>query len=933
MDIRRDGMMWPKENLMSLANEAVRRSEQVPATPALSHKVAAPKAHRNAVERERLLGRIFGEQPSRVVVFQGPAGHGKTSLMLQAQDGCRERGQLTGWVSLDETDNDLTRFLGHVQVMVAGLRLEAKLGEVSPDKPRNADMSSRTNWLVGELLDLGRPVAVFLDDLHFVSNRMMLSFLRELLAQAPVGVRWFLASRLVPEIGLPRLVVGDEALVIRAEDLRFSEKEVRRFFCNAGDVQVTDSEVRAIHEGTEGWPAAVQLYRLALGSPTVRQSLSKGRAHHLRELADYLADNVLVRQEPRIQEFLLKTSLLERMSAPLCNTLLERSDSDEILALLERTGLFVRRVESDQRWFTYHALFSTFLRDHLRVAHPNAVGELHRRAADWHRVQGRYEDALHHYSSAGEHSLAADVFELWADRLVPDGHMVTVDRWSDSVPIEELEKRPGLVVKIVWALTFLSRHRKLGPLLRLLRAIPIASGTTGDPRVALSMVAIIEDDLAHTPDPIATIDTSVAGDTRFRSFELSAVANARGYHAMAAGNFDDALRFLARGRALSDLAGATFTWAYSIGKTSLTLISQGQLQEALAQFRTALSDPRMYVDESVSTACLACGLIMALYEADDHDLAMTKFRQFHEIISNAGIHDYLVIAYRAIARIHDLRGEPREALAILDEAEQLAYSGQWPRAVRLIGWERVRRELLAGRLDRAQIIAGRIEEDGCSAGSDWIRISEDADDTVIGRIRLSIHAGQSKDALHMIHVCLRQATLRSRVHRQIKLHVLAALAYKAVGNDNLTHRSIENALHLAAPGGYLRALLDEGEGISQLLLEHLKLRANANDSGMATRTYAFLASLIGSSNPDVQLPPAGRSEQTGSVSAPAIEPFTEREKKILSMIVNYMSNEQIATAMFVGRDTVKYHLKNIYGKLGVRSRLEAIRLVREKGMV
>lgn len=901
--------------------------------PALNHKVASPAAHRNAVAREGVLKRIFGPISSRVVVFQGPAGHGKTSLMLQAQDGCRRRAMLTGWISLDESDNDITRFLGHVQQMVAGLLAQAGVEQDAAIPARTADMSSRTNWLVEQLLQLGGPVAVFLDDLHFVSSRMMLGFLSELFASTPPQIRWFLASRLVPEVGLPRMVVGDAALVIRAEELRFSQQEVATFFANSGDVTVSASEVEAIHEATQGWPAAVQLYRLSLGSPTVRQSLGNGRAHHVRELADYLADNVLARQEPRVQEFLLKTSLLERMSAPLCNTLLERSDSDEILALLERTGLFVRRVESDQRWFTYHALFSTFLRDHLRVAHSDAVGALHRRAAEWHRAQGRYEDALHHFSSAGAHSEAADVFELWADRLVPDGHMVTVDRWSDSVPIEELEKRPGLVVKIVWALTFLSRHRKLGPLLRLLREIPPSSVSTGDPRVALSMVAIIEDDLSHTPDPIATIDTSTAGNSRFRSFELSAVANARGYHAMAAGNFDDALRFLARGRALSDLAGATFTWAYSIGKTSLALISQGQLQEALAQFRAALSDPRMYVDESVSTACLACGLIMALYEVDDHDLAMMKFRQFREIISSAGIHDYLVIAYRAVARIHDLRGEAREALAILDEAEQLAYNGQWPRAVRLIGWERVRRELLAGRLDRAQIIAGRIEEDGCNPGSDWVRISEDADDTVTGRIRLNIHAGKPRDALHMIHVCLRQATLRSRVHRQIKLHALAALAYKALGNDNLTHRSIERALHLAAPGGYMRAVLDEGEGISQLLLEHLKLRANANDSGTSNRTYLFLARLIGSSNPDVQLPPAGHGERAGNVSASAIEPFTEREKKILSMIVNYMSNEQIGTAMFVGRDTVKYHVKNIYGKLGVRSRLEAIRLVREKGML
>ncbi len=905
------------------------RAEQ-PAAPVINHKISAPEAHRHAVEREQLLRRIFGEGAARVVVFQGPAGHGKTSLMLQAQSACLARGMLTGWISLDESDNDVTRFLGHVQEMVSGLRAEARLGAASPDPARAPDVTSRTDWLVGRLLELGRPIAVFLDDLHFVSSRMMLGFLRELLAGSPAQIRWFLASRVVPELGLPRLVVGEQAMLIRAEELRFSQQEVQRFFEHAGDVKVTPDELQAIHEGTEGWPAAVQLYRLALDSPAVRQSLREGRAHQVRELADYLADNVLVRQEPRVQEFLLKTSMLDRMTVPLCNAMLESRDAQDVLDFLERAGLFVRRNDSDQQSFTYHAIFSRFLRDHLRAAYPDSIEGLHRRAAQWHREEGHFEEALHHFSYAGDHADAADVFEMWAERLVPDGHMVTVDRWSDTVPMEELERRPGLVVKIVWALSFLSRHRKIEPLLRLLRTIPDDACVSGDPRVALSMAAIMKDDLVRMADVITMIDTSVASTSRFRNFELSAVSNARGYHAMAAGQYDEALRFLARGRALSDGADATFTWAYSIGKSALTLVSQGQLQEALTLFRNALSDPRMYVEESQSTACLACGWIAALYEADELDLAMTQYRQYREIIASAGIHDYLVIAYRAIARIHDQRHEPAEALAMLEEAEQLAFSGQWPRAVRLIAWERVRRELLAGRLDRARIIAGRIEDGGERADTNWVRISEDSEDTVIGRIRLHVHAGEHREAIRLIQPCLRQASLRTRVHRQIKLHVLSALAHKKSGNEALAHRSLDQALGLAAPGGYARALLDEGEEVLQLLLSHVRPRLNASPAAVETESDRFLVKLIGTGAPEAHPRTDAKAlGQGGGVG----EAFTEREKKILAMIVNYMSNDQIAAAMFVTRDTVKYHLKNIYAKLGVKSRLEAIRAVRESRIV
>jgi LuxR family maltose regulon positive regulatory protein len=901
----------------------MRPQDETGRTPTFNHKILPPEAHRHAVQREGLLSRIFGDQPPRVVMFQAPAGHGKTSLMLQVEMECAARDMLTGWISLDESDNDAARFLGHLRDVVTTLGSEVNANSAVLEPWHASDVVLRTDQIIGPLLKLGRPVAMFMDDLHFVNSRAVYGFIRDLVSNGPSSIRWFFASREMPEIGLPRLVVGRQAIILRAEDLRFSRQEVERFFADASDVKVSDAEVRAIHDGTEGWPAAVQLYRLALDSPAVRDSLQRGRAHEVRELTDYLADNVLTRIDSGLQEFLLKTSILDRMTAPLCDTLLDRKDSGEVLRYLERAGMFVRRVESDQQWYTYHALFSRFLRDHAQGTYPDSLRDLHCRAAKWHREEGHFEEALHHLLCAGEHSEAADVFEMWAERLVPDGHMVTVDRWFDSIPIEELERRPGLVVKIAWAFSFLSRHRKLDPLLPLLRDAPFEASLEGDPRVAMSMVSIMKDDLQHTPDPITHIDTSSETSSRFRKFELSAVSNARGYHAMAAGRYDDALRFLARGRALSESAGATFTWAYSIGKSALTLVSQGQLQEALVQFRNALSDPRMYADDSVSTACLACGMIMTLYEMGESDLAMTQFSQFRDVITSAGIHDYLVIAYRAIARIYDQRGEPTEALAVLEEAEQLAFGGQWPRAVRLIGWERVRRELLAGHVQKACIIASRIEDAGVPADTDWIRISEDAEDTLLGRIRLHIHCGEVREAIRMIQPCMRQAVLRTRVHRQIKLHVLSALAHKKADDMAQAQRSLDKALSLAAPGRYVQALLDEGEELRLLLQDCLRARRLGNPLPLGSEVDQFHERLLGAGSADPQAVSKLLPEMPGHD-----DKFTEREKKVLSMMVHYMSNQQIASAMFVSVDAVKYHLKNIYGKLGVKNRLAAIRAIK-----
>lgn len=904
------------------------RSGHFPVRTIASHKTSAPKPHRHAVKRQQLLERMFGEMAPPVVFIHGPAGHGKTSLLLQARSHCEAQGMTTGWLSLDAANNDANRFFGDVQEMVATLGIDSHASIRNHAARGSVEDASRAAWLIGQLREFGRPIALFIDDLHFVGDRVVLSFLRELLASSADAIRWFIAGRVVPDIGLPRLVVGDRATIIRPEELRFSASEVHRFFAAASEVEVSEAELRAIHATTDGWPAAVQLYRLALDSPQVRASLASGRDHHVREMTDYLADNVLTRQERHIQSFLLRTSILDRMTAPLCDFVLQAQDSNDILATLERTGLFVRRIDSDQQWFTYHAVFSRFLRDQLQAATPEQVASLHRRAACWHREEGHFEDALHHFSLAGDHAPAADVFELWADRLVPDGHMATVNRWSDSVPMEELEQRPGLVVKIVWALAFLSQHRKLEPFLRLLRASHYEADSVGDPRVAMSMVAILGDDLAKSYALVDGIDTDVLGSSRFRNFELSAVANARGYHLMVSGRYQEALRQLERGRVLSEVAGATFTLAYSIGKSALALMSQGQLQEALVLYRKALSGPRAYGEESQSTACLACGFVAALYEADEFEQALEQFRQYRELIISAGIHDYLVIAYRAVTRIHDSRGEPQLALETLEEAEQLAFAGQWPRALRLFAWERVRRELLCGQHERARIIAGRIDTSADRPDSGQVRLSEDGEDGTLARIRLCIHGGDAREAQRLLQACLRGAVAGGRVHRQIKLHALNAIARRKAGNDFQARHALEQALALAAPGGYARALLDEGEAMTRLMLEYFGARATQGVRAQEHGVDAFLARLVASFGSER----FEHNEAAHELPAPSpvrLEEFTEREQQILAQIVNYMSNEQIAAQLVVTRDTVKFHIKNIYAKLGVRNRLEAIRAVRQ----
>jgi LuxR family maltose regulon positive regulatory protein len=439
------------------------------------------------------------------------------------------------------------------------------------------------------------------------------------------------------------------------------------------------------------------------------------------------------------------------------------------------------------------------------------------------------------------------------------------------------------------------------------------------------MVILLQDDLMHGEQVVSSIDPNQKAASRFETFEFSAVANARGYRAMAEGNFDFALESLALGRALGERAGATFTSAYSIAKTALTYMAQGRLQEAVILLRSALADPDLYVDESVSETSLVCGLISALYETGDLDGAAALFEQFHDAIANAAIHDYLVIAYIAIARVHDANEQRKAALEVLDEAERIAYAAQWPRAVNLLNWERVRREVTVGGIDRAEVLAGWISENEAPKDLSWVRLSEETNGPVIGRIRLMIHGKEAPQALEEARRHLRQAEQDGRVHRQIKLNLLVAMARKRLGDTAAAHRALACALELAAPGGYLRCFLDEGEVLSGFLLEHIQATGNVRGS----RDHSidqFLERLVIANGDE---PPAEDSPVKNAADEDLpLEPFTEREKKVLALVLDYLSNDEIAKAMFVTRDTVKYHLKNIYSKLAVNNRLDAIRIAK-----
>jgi len=889
-----------------------------------SYKFIAPVPYAGAITRSALLQRVASCTSARLVLLQGPAGHGKSTLLQQLKDAAQTEGQCTGWLTMDTGDNDPRRFLLHIESLVTALS-DAPL-QSHARTPDRQDGSShlRPDWLIDRITRIGRPVALFFDEFQTLTDKTVVAFLAALFDRAPACLRIYVGTRSLPDVGLARLVVNNRALILKGDDLRFSAQEVMQFLAAAGELGIDLDEIDTIYRHTEGWPAALQLFRLTLSSPTVRKSLVSESVRAPRELAEYLAENVLALQTPRIQDFLLRTSVLTRLSAALCDVVLGCRDSQDMLLHLERSGMFLRCVDPQEGWFKYHYLFSSILAEQLQVHSPDAAEEVHRRAARWYMENGLYEESVHHATACLEFAAAADALNAWSSRLVADAHLRTVEYWSERLPFKEIIARPQLAIKCAYALVFLRRRRRARPLLEFLAeysGCPQVLETT-DPSVVLAMSAVAADDIQSAFTISSRVPMTLCDVEGFGAFELAAAANLRGYCALTAQEFEAAREYLALARVYNEHADAAFSGSYTVAVAALAALIRGDLQEAIERIRTGLIERRLAVEKSFASAALFSAYVWALYEADELETAEVVFRQNHEAISETALTDFMAVAYLSMARIHDVRGGHSEADAILSEAESIGHNSGWPRLVSTMKWERIRRLLRRGLVEQAQATAAcaRIES---TLPPHWIPFASDAEDAELGEIRLALAKSELVEAQARIHAALKRQ--RGRVLRKIKLQLLAAICCANSGDHGASRRDLRAALRLAQAGGFIRCVLDEGEPVLRLIRAEYQTVLDSRGANASGQELQFMLRLLEISGVSLsRLPERNRL---------SVQTLTDRERQLLVLLANGTSNKDVANRMFVSENTVKFHLKNIYAKLAVTSRVRAITAAREIGLI
>ncbi len=893
----------------------------------LSTKLYLPPARQTLVERPVLLDQLTEGLRGRLTLVSAPAGFGKTSLVAAWRKQCETP---LAWVSLDEEDNEPLRFLDY---LIGALQMvDSDLGDESAEllkKSANAPpLKLVLTSLLNEINAYDKEFVMAFDDYHVIHEHGIhdaLSFLIERLAP---HAHCLIATRSDPPFPLGRLRARGELKELRATDLRFDKTEAAVFLNDVMNLELTPGDVAALDDRTEGWIAGLQLSALTLQGRKNRSELVKDFAGDNRFVLDYLLEEVLNCQTEKVQDFLLRTSVLTRLNGSLCDALTDDQSSHETLEQLERANLFLIRLDGRGEWFRYHHLFADLLRLKLKQKQPGALRELQLKASQWCEANNLTEEAIHYALAAQAWDRALDLIEPIAFHEISIGGFQRLRHWVEVIPEAALRTRPMLFPFYIPALIYNEEYDKGEKYLQILETAEnealrtklmslvwttrsIIAAARCQPKEAeeyshKAMEFLLPDDIPQRAVVMQSRVrfTGLHGDTR----EIEKVLR----EALPAYREADHLIFQ--------------VWAQIL--LGLLRLLQGRLREAGEELETAQQFAREHLQTRPETLLYTYISLCDVYrEQNDLETAKTHLNDALMLIRQTGRESYsgfVLENMKSLALMLDLCKDSAQADVLIDQALRRS--------------SRLRNKPLEKQLEalKAYMVLRRGEE--MSAANRWAQSSElSAEDKVhyldefphIVFARWLIARGQAKQALPLLNRLLKAAQEGSRGQTVIEILILQSLAYQSLEDEAAGLKALEGALVLAQPESFVRTFVDEGEPLSKLLLELLKQKGKRWESEKPEllRYVVKLKELFAPSGPV----PAARMAVAESEALPwwyAEDPLSEREVEVLQHVGRGLSNQEIADKLFLSAGTVKRHMSNIYQKLDVHSRTQALERAR-----
>ena len=868
----------------------------------LTTKLHAPAPRANRVHRQRLLDRLDAGSRSALALVSAPAGFGKSTLI---GDWLSRRGQPSAWLSLDAADSDLRRFLSY---LVAAL--ESALPGVGRGMAAglSANHLPEPDVLVTPLLNelWGKPECfLVLDDYHVIQADPVHAVLTFLLEHLPPEIHLVMTTRVDPPLPLPRLRARNLLCELRAEDLRFTHEEAALFLRETMGLDVSAREVEALESRTEGWVAGLQMAALSLRGRDDVTSFIAGFTGSHRFVLDYLTEEVLDRLSPERMDFLLRTSVLSRFCGRLCDAVTGRQDGQEILESLETANLFLIPLDDRRGWYRYHHLFAELLQDELRRRLDDAgIADLHARASDWFAAERLPEEAMEHAVAARDWERAVRIIEAHSDATLHRGELGTVGRWFGALPEECFRRHPRLLITRTTILFAAFRFPEFAASAQELER---AAESSDDPVLRAGVDSMRALALAGQGDHDGVVLFATRALERLPADGHRAaralVALVLGMSLARTGQSERALEVLEEAAALTLADGNLVLHVVARANQGWIEALHGRLRRSLERCREALA---LFGDVQLPAAGQALSIVADYHlERGELDLALEAALTSTRLSRSGEVMGHHLKGLATLIRVHMSRGEFDQARQVMDEIRGVI------RRTQLHVWDILNESLALrievmqakreGRPDLALPLLRWAEEKGLMEGWDDLRPRLMPDlPREFGHLTVAhgLHAaGRLRELLALLAGLRKVAEEEDWRRTLLEIDILEALAG--------VPGALERALAFAEPEGYLQVFLDEGAPMARLL-------AGAPGSPFVDR----LRRSLGNKPPSV-----------------SDEALSDRELEVLRAVAGGLSNAEAARRLYLSPFTVKKHLENIYGKLGVRNRTEAIARMQKLGLL
>ena len=886
------------------------------ARPLAATKLYVPRVREGLTKRPRLSERLRRGTQSKLTLISAPAGFGKTTLLAEGLAASAD-GRAVAWLSLDQTDNELTAFWSH---LVAALQAATgAVGETFPDllspglTPDEGFLAELTNALG----DLTTDIDLVLDDLHVIDQPGIAEGLGFFLEHLPAHVHLVISTRADPALPLGRLRARGELVELRSADLRFTPEEASTYLNGAMGLDLAASDVAVLGERTEGWIAALQLAVLSLAGRDDAPAFIAGFAGSDRYIVDYLVEEVLQRVTEEVRRFLFRTCFLGRLSGSLCDTVTGSSGGKAMLEALDRQNLFVVPLDDRRQWYRYHHLFADVLLAHLSDEVRDELPELHRRASDWYEQQGERLEAIRHALSAKDFARAAELIEPTIPDLQRTRGEAIIRGWAHQLPKTLVSDRPVLGIGLVGALVSYGEFDGIEERLRdIERALTMLGQTDG--ATPSQIVVVDTGQVPRLPGAVelyraalAQVRGDVAGIIEHAQQVLDLapqddqVARAAGSSMLgiahwSMGNLEPARKAWTEGRnGLLRAGHIPDVLGVSLAIADINL-AQGHLRDAIQTCEHALKLASGHGSEAMrGTADMHASLSNLYREQNDIPAALQHMARSRELGEKAGLpqHPYRwrVAASSLLRDDGDLDG----ALALLEEAERLYVSDFFP-YVRPVAAMKARVWIAQARFDEAL----RWQRDSGVGANDTLTYLREFEHITLARLLLALDDGADQ-AAGLLDRLLTEAINGGRAGSIIEISLLQALAGLEAADTAGPLSPLQRALGLAEPEGYVRLFVEHGERMASLLKAALR-------RGLAPVYTRQLLSAF------------GPAPQPGPAHPDLIEPLSDRELDVLRLLRSDLGGPEIARELMISLNTMRTHTKNIYEKLGVNTRRSAV---------